>query len=710
MCFPQWVKTNGPYTGNVECLATLPNGTGGTNIIACISDYCGRFGQIIYLSTNNGTSWDRVDIRPTATSVSAFIISGENLFAGGSGVYLSTDHGISWSLAGLSNTNIYAFAVSGENLFAGTPDGVFLSTDNGKNWNPVKTGLPEHYIVRALAAFPNDTDDISIIVSGYNYFDLNNINSVYFSTDKGISWYPVDSGLTNTSVLTFAVSKNDSNTNLFAGTDSDGVFLSIDNGKSWNPAGLSHCVIKSFTISGENLFAGSDGDGIFLSTNNGSSWNPLNTGLTNTNVRSLAVSHNGSSSENIVAGTSGGIFLSTDYGIKWNPINTGLLNSHVHTFASIGNELFAGTADGVFLTTDYGTSWAAVNNGLTNASVSAFAISHNGNGGSDLFVGTYHSIFLSTDKGESWNPVNNSSFEDYGVLTLAISTNNVGGTNLFAGGSQGVCLSTDKGISWNSVNNGLTSSAYVNALVISDTNIFAGTGDGIFLSTNNGTNWNTLLPNIPTDALVVANDEVGGTNLFAGTSNGVFLSTDNGVSWDTVRMYPLATCPKEGGGTNLFAGTSNGVFLSTNNGINWNPVNSEPDITSLIVSGEFLFAASFDDYCVHSGGVWRRPLSEMITSVDEYTNQLPEDFNLCQNYPNPFNPTTKIEYSISKKSHITLKVFDILGTEIKTLVNEEKSAGNYQVEFNAANLPSGVYFYRIQAGSFNQVRKTLLIK
>jgi len=97
-----------------------------------------------------------------------------------------------------------------------------------------------------------------------------------------------------------------------------------------------------------------------------------------------------------------------------------------------------------------------------------------------------------------------------------------------------------------------------------------------------------------------------------------------------------------------------------------------------------------------------------ITNADEINSI--KEYKLNQNYPNPFNPSTTIKYSIPKSSLVTLKVYDILGKEIATLVNEEKTAGNYQVEFNAANLPSGVFFYRIQAGSFNQVRKMLLIK
>ncbi len=92
---------------------------------------------------------------------------------------------------------------------------------------------------------------------------------------------------------------------------------------------------------------------------------------------------------------------------------------------------------------------------------------------------------------------------------------------------------------------------------------------------------------------------------------------------------------------------------------------------------------------------------EEITSVKTtYDNFSLEEFILYPNYPNPFNPTTKINYSIPKQSIVTLKVFDVLGREIATLVNKEQSVGNYEVEFNASNLTSGIYLYRIQAGDF----------
>ncbi|HSW54311.1 MAG TPA: T9SS type A sorting domain-containing protein [Ignavibacteriaceae bacterium] len=85
-------------------------------------------------------------------------------------------------------------------------------------------------------------------------------------------------------------------------------------------------------------------------------------------------------------------------------------------------------------------------------------------------------------------------------------------------------------------------------------------------------------------------------------------------------------------------------------------------------------------------------------------------FSLSQNYPNPFNPTTSLQYAIGSRQFVTLKVYDLLGREVATLVNEEKSAGEYEVEFNAATLPSGIYFYQLKAGQYSETKKMILLK
>jgi hypothetical protein len=98
------------------------------------------------------------------------------------------------------------------------------------------------------------------------------------------------------------------------------------------------------------------------------------------------------------------------------------------------------------------------------------------------------------------------------------------------------------------------------------------------------------------------------------------------------------------------------------------------------------------------------------TSVDKEPEIIPQDYVLYNNYPNPFNPTTKIMYSIPQKSQVVIKMFDILGSEIETLVNEEKPAGTYEITWYAADLPSGVYFYQLRAGAFIETRKMVLLR
>jgi GH25 family lysozyme M1 (1,4-beta-N-acetylmuramidase) len=99
-----------------------------------------------------------------------------------------------------------------------------------------------------------------------------------------------------------------------------------------------------------------------------------------------------------------------------------------------------------------------------------------------------------------------------------------------------------------------------------------------------------------------------------------------------------------------------------------------------------------------------------ITRVDRSSLNIPNAFLLYQNYPNPFNPTTTINFSIPKSSYVTLKVYDVLGREVTTLVNENKPSGNYSIKFDGSKLTSGVYFYRMESGSFSQTKKLLLLK
>jgi hypothetical protein len=113
---------------------------------------------------------------------------------------------------------------------------------------------------------------------------------------------------------------------------------------------------------------------------------------------------------------------------------------------------------------------------------------------------------------------------------------------------------------------------------------------------------------------------------------------------------------------------------------------------------------------VGTNGYGLAVLNENGLTPVEKINEMPTDFLLSQNYPNPFNPSTKIEYSIPEASFVQLKVYDILGNEVSTLVNEEQSAGLYRADFTGTDLTSGTYFYQIKAEGFVETKKMIFLK
>ncbi len=99
-----------------------------------------------------------------------------------------------------------------------------------------------------------------------------------------------------------------------------------------------------------------------------------------------------------------------------------------------------------------------------------------------------------------------------------------------------------------------------------------------------------------------------------------------------------------------------------------------------------------------------------VTRIDNFNEYYSKKFSLHQNYPNPFNPKTKINYQLAITNYVKLKVYNVLGKEVATLVNQKQNAGSYSVEFNGTNYPSGIYYYKLESGNFSEVRKMILLK
>jgi photosystem II stability/assembly factor-like uncharacterized protein len=377
---------------------------------------------------------------------------------------------------------------------------------------------------------------------------------------------------------------------------------------------------------------------------------------------------------------------------QWVQTSNGLGDVIVYSLAANEGNIFVGTISNVlYLSTNNGITWtqSSLGNEL------CYSLATNGN---NVFAGTgSHGVFLSTNNGISWNQ---TSLNNRTIRAFAIS-----GSNIFAGassGDQGVLLSTDNGISW-------TQTALINkicnALVVSGNNIFAGTSDsGVFLSTNNGTSWEqTSLNNRSVRSLTIS-----GNNIFAGSGQGVLLSTDNGTSWTQTPLMNQIIFSLTTYGNNIYAGTgfNGGVYVSSNNGSTW--IQRNEGLGNLYI---YAFCVLNNNIFVGTAGksVYKRPLSE-LTGIQPVSNEITDNFSLSQNYPNPFNPLTQIGFGISELGFVSLKIYSALGREVQTLVSEKLSPGTYIVEFSGNDLPSGVYFYKIQSGHFSEVKKMFLLK
>jgi hypothetical protein len=169
--------------------------------------------------------------------------------------------------------------------------------------------------------------------------------------------------------------------------------------------------------------------------------------------------------------------------------------------------------------------------------------------------------------------------------------------------------------------------------------------------------------------------------------------------------------------------TNTYVYTATYNSDNTYATELEQYYTGGVLSDEYGYSYTYDsngNVATETDQVWNGSVLvnsyrytysyNLVTTGIAGNKNTPTKFELSQNYPNPFNPTTTINFSVPASSFVTIKVYDILGREIASLVNEQKAAGSYDVQFNGNNLSSGVYLYRMQAGSFVQTRKLMLMK
>lgn len=233
------------------------------------------------------------------------------------------------------------------------------------------------------------------------------------------------------------------------------------------------------------------------------------------------------------------------------------------------------------------------------------------------------------------------------------------------------------------------------------------------------------------DTLVYAGGIDNASTVLNTTYRGVISSSDRSIiTWTTGMTMPAAmfrTSAASWGNKGIIL--TNGSTSTTFTGLNttlvyspganmWTPQPNKPTATTYSTVGSVILGGGIMKFVCYGGwdGAGYSTATHVftdtlvLTGITTINNQIPSKYVVSQNYPNPFNPSTNIKFSIPVSGIVKLKVFDILGREVASLVNEFKPAGNYAVDFNASNLTSGIYLYKIQSGEFTETKKMILVK
>jgi hypothetical protein len=392
-----------------------------------------------------------------------------------------------------------------------------------------------------------------------------------------------------------------------------------------------------------------------------------------------------------------------------NPLNAQWMQTNLGD-AQIGNNLYAtdtevlaATLNGVYSTTDTGDPWFSI--GLSGRLV--FDVITSNQYILAATEGTGPGVYRTSDHGSNW--IETKGME--GMSVWAFTKNN---SYVFAATwGNGVFRSSDDGANWQPL--GPANGGFRTIYAVGNT-IFAGS-DSIYFSTNNGEKWQSRhLPYPAGDTWCFYY-----TNgiLYAGDF-GLYSSTDLGDTW---QLKYGVTFDNQGNVVDskiikditsyqnvlIASVASYDILISYDDGKNWNSFNEGFDYPDWTFAALAIKAPNIWALRQGFGNAYMRPLFN-ITSTEDEPLTLPNDYKLFQNYPNPFNPNTNIGFQIAGSGYITLKIYDVLGNEVETLVDDYKSAGKYEIELHAADLPTGVYFYRLTAGNFSETKKLLLMK
>jgi hypothetical protein len=646
----QWIQTNGPTGGNVNCITTY-----GNKVFAG-SDRTG-----VFFSNNNGNSWVSANNGIGYNTIYALGSNSTTVFAGSLyGSYRSINNGNTWQTM-LSSASIRCFSVTGDTIFAGG-NGVYRSFNNGSTWIPVNSGLPSGPV---NAIVKSDT----AIYAGLN-------NGLYCSTDYGSSWINLNfmSGAGSSLPVSSILIKGN---NIFVGTAGYGLYFSPDHGGTWlhltNGLPL-YTTFNSVVSLGSILYVG-EYDGVYSSNDDGNTWTLLSSSpdfikqlMTNgTDLFATTLNNNG-------------VWRSSDYGISWNPANDGLIASNMNGLVNMGESIIAPSDQGLWSTSDNGITWD------TLGKFQCFSMAYNN---TNLFAGAL-GIKTSTNNGLTWSQLTNGLPFSGGNPVGAVYSMAANGNTIFAFIYQfGLYRSLNNGLTWTNVRPS-SSTFRTFSIKISGSTIYTGTSDGVIVSFDNGNTWNTYNSGLPGSgaAANIYSLLLKDSTILAGTEYGVYKSVNNCVSWDSCN----AGLPKFSGnywgytslvlhGSDIFAiNQYHQISRSNNNGLSWvSVIDNLPLDAPSYYPGPYLALTSSDIFLsMNFNGVWKRPLTEVI-GINEIT--MSEGLVL---YPNPAHD--KLTINTDHKITI-LKCYNSVGQQMEIALQNNS--------IDISMLLSGIYYLQV---------------
>lgn len=634
----------------------------------------------VFYSTDAGSSWNKMG---DAIFDAISMLKAGNTFYGAdrtsNRIYRTTNNGVNWDYAvlGTGSNTMWQLTVLGTDIFAATKEGIFKSTNAGVNWTNVNPGVSQGFR--------------SIVASGANLVAAHTTLSsgIDMSTNGGANW-------TNNNTIS-STNMHASGNNIYAAFNREpyGVLVSTNNGSTWSnyTSGLpANNFPHDFTIMGSTIYALLSPKQVYKSTNNGQSWTFVGD-VGSVTITPQRITSDGTNLYTCFSSSTltGGVYKSTNGGVNWSQVGLNLFNATA--LGSSSSSVYY-TSGGTFARSDNeGATWTETAN--SNIGLGTQIVFDN----NIIYVVGQTLFGRSTDNGNTFTNVLNSSTADF----LKVSP-----TNMLVVTSNQLWRSTNGGSGWAPIAG--TSGRLMRSLGYINGNIIAGSStifDSSLYSTNGGTNW---IPLADTGFAGVSDIVTVGNDIYAASHFGIQKSTNNGITWEYIANLPATNVDRLVYNNGFFiAATNAGIYISTN-AVNWTAYNTgfpaSKSINDFTIKGNYMYAALFN------GSIWKRDISTM-SGIQPNSNEIPAKFTLFQNYPNPFNPMTKIKFDIpssSASSIVSLKIYNILGEEIEELVNEELKAGTYEVTWNGTNHSSGIYFYKLRAGSHSETKKLVLTK